>query len=315
MASWQPPIPAGALWCKPMRELGPAKAIIEYCYDIVGRDGWCKFKLVEIADVMEEPYINLKRWWSVLQKANEQHHFFAEIRSRGVRGFEVRFSDNWIDWRILNNRTESTPPRSTEEVSTVIPIEAEDQANSIARGTKEVSEEVSTVIPQNNVYGTHNTDQAIIDLGALNAPRKEPEKKRNRDPNQQHPGCLKFFEKTGYRPNRQQAADIATTVTDPDLWDRAMSAWLGKGNRLTDANGMLDWYKHPERFAPKDYSNGSESPQAQNGRMVQRAAHRPANADLPNRPASSGQAEFERQYREWLNSDDESEFTYRAPSV
>ena len=71
MAKWQPPIPSGALWCKPMRELGPAKALIEYCYDIVDRDGWCRFKLVEVADAMDEPYINVKRWWKAVQASNE----------------------------------------------------------------------------------------------------------------------------------------------------------------------------------------------------------------------------------------------------
>lgn len=156
---WQPPIPSGALWCKPMRDLGPAKAIIEYCYDIVGRDGWCSFKLTEIAEAMEEPYINLKRWWGVIQKANEQHHFFAEIKHRGVRGFEVRFSHQWIDWRILSTRPESAPPRSTkevsEDVSTVIPLEDETAPSSIKRSTNEVSE----LIPLPRMYKVLHNDQ------------------------------------------------------------------------------------------------------------------------------------------------------------
>lgn len=100
-------------------------------------------------------------------------------------------------------------------------------------------------------------------LGALNAPRKQPEKKRNRDPNQQHPACLKFHEKTGYRPNRQQAADIVAAVTDLELWDSAVAAWLGKGHKINDAKGMLDWYLNPARFAPKTYTNGHR-----NGRSI-----------------------------------------------
>lgn len=122
MGKWQPPIPSGALWCKPMRELGTAKALVEYCYDIVDRDGWCKFKLIEVADMMDEPYINLKRWWKVLQEANPKLKFFSEIKNRGVAGFEVRISERWIDRRILNARTESAEPRSTKEVSPVSPL-------------------------------------------------------------------------------------------------------------------------------------------------------------------------------------------------
>lgn len=109
---------------------------------------------------------------------------------------------------------------------------------------------------------------------------------------------------------------IVTRVTDMSKWRTTIESWAGCGYNLMNVKNMLDWYDHPEKMAAKmGYSNGSESTQTQNGRMVQRANHRPANADIPNRPASSGQAEFERQYRDWLNSDDETEFTYRAPGL
>lgn len=71
MTKWQPPIPSGALWCKPMRALGPAKALVEYCYDVVSRDGWCRFKLVEVADAMDEPYINVKRGGKCCKKSTK----------------------------------------------------------------------------------------------------------------------------------------------------------------------------------------------------------------------------------------------------
>ena len=89
MTKWQPPIPSGALWCKPMRALGPAKALVEYCYDVVSRDGWCRFKLVEVADAMDEPYINVKRWWKVLQEVNETLHLFVEMKNRGKQMWYV----------------------------------------------------------------------------------------------------------------------------------------------------------------------------------------------------------------------------------
>ena len=108
---WQPPIPSGVLWSRHMRNLGPAKALIEYCYDIVRRDGWCHFKLVEVANTMGEPYITVKRWWKAIEQANAEAGFFAEIRNRGVRGLEIQFAERWIDWRILSQRTGPEDPR------------------------------------------------------------------------------------------------------------------------------------------------------------------------------------------------------------
>jgi len=123
------------------------------------------------------------------------------------------------------------------------------------------------MIPQQNVYGTHDSDQATS-VGAQSAPAaaaqkpfaelpKEPPPKRGaRDPNQQHPACQLFFERTGYRPNRQQATEIAGAVRDLEQWQTAMAAWLGRGHRINDAAGMLDWYLHPERMARSQTRGG-----------------------------------------------------------
>lgn len=88
--------------------------------------------------------------------------------------------------------------------------------------------------------------------------------------------------------------------------------WRGKKGDAPRPGQLQDVW---EQAMTQERANGLGNNQAPGGRMVQRNGHRPANADIPNRPASSGQAEFERQYRDWLNSDDETEFTYRAPSV
>lgn len=221
MAKWQPPIPSGALWCKPMRALGPAKALVEYCYDIVMRDGWCRFKLVEVADAMDEPYINVKRWWKTLQEANETMRLFSEVKNRGVRGIEVRFNDKWIDWRILNNRTEAPEPNGTKEVSEIsplptrevfplLPLALENEANGIKRSTNEVS----TLIPLsecNKVLIT--TDQADIADAAKAAPpappasQKTSRKKPERTPEEQAYLDRKkaietaYVEALGYKPS------------------------------------------------------------------------------------------------------------------
>jgi len=108
---------------------------------------------------------------------------------------------------------------------------------------------------------------------------------------------------------------IADRVTDNTYWRSVVTNWCSFF-RADNVNGMLDWYDHPEKMAAKmGYSNGLGNNQTQSGRLVQRNGHRPANADLPSRPVSNGQAEYERQYREWLNSDDEAEFTFQGPHV
>lgn len=184
MAKWQPPIPSGALWCKPMRELGPAKALIEYCYDIVDRDGWCRFKLVEVADAMDEPYINVKRWWKAVQASNEIIGIFADVKNRGVRGIELQFATKWLDWRILRSRTE-TGPAEIEEVSTLIPLNTDDAERSTKEvfpliplvieidpnGIKRSTNEVSTLIPLDPAYKVLiPTDQAVFADAATAAP-------------------------------------------------------------------------------------------------------------------------------------------------
>lgn len=156
---WQPPIPSGALWSKPMRGLGPAKALIEYCYDIVRRDGWCHFKLVDVADAMGEPYITVKRWWKTVEDANEQHGFFAEIKRRGVLGIEVQLVARWLDWRIAARPEQDGP----EEVSKVIPLAQEEGSKEVSKlilfdginpreVSKEVSKEGSDLIPLAPAY-------------------------------------------------------------------------------------------------------------------------------------------------------------------
>jgi hypothetical protein len=54
MGTWQPPIPAGALYSKAARQLGPAIALLGYCYDLIQRDGTLELRLKDAAGDMEE---------------------------------------------------------------------------------------------------------------------------------------------------------------------------------------------------------------------------------------------------------------------
>jgi len=109
---------------------------------------------------------------------------------------------------------------------------------------------------------------------------------------------------------------IATRVTDMSVWRATIESWASCGYNVMNIKDMLDWYDHPEKMAAKmGYNNGLGSNQAQSGRMVHRNGHRPANADIPSRPASSGQAEYERQYLDWASSDDETDFIFKRPDL
>ena len=116
MASWQPPIPAGALYSKAARALGPALPLLAYCYDMVDRDGCVKISLHTAASDMDEPYPTIKRWWSMV----ESGPFFAEVKKLGRNGMQLKFKTVWIDWRILESRPK-TETFGAETGSEMIP--------------------------------------------------------------------------------------------------------------------------------------------------------------------------------------------------
>ena len=78
---------------------------------------------------MDEPYINVKRWWKAVQASNEIIGILLMSQNRGVRGIELQFATKWLDWRILRSRTE-TGPAEIEEVSTLIPLNTDDAERS-----------------------------------------------------------------------------------------------------------------------------------------------------------------------------------------
>lgn len=154
MASWQPPIPSGALYSKPARALGPALALLAYFYDLVRRDAWIEFSLHDVASDIGEPYPNIKRWWQAI----EAGPFFCEVHKRGRKGIRACFKDYWLDWRIIQARDDDKP-FGTETGSEMTPNVKKDAGNGIKNGTETGSE----TIPNDDVYGTHDSDQADHD--------------------------------------------------------------------------------------------------------------------------------------------------------
>lgn len=110
MTTWQPPIPAGALYTRPARALGPALPLLAWCYDNVLRDGTFKIALKEVAHEMDEPYQNVKRWWAAVAAGP----WFLEVVDRGRLGYAVTFHPRWLDWRMLSARPAAElPPNVT----------------------------------------------------------------------------------------------------------------------------------------------------------------------------------------------------------
>lgn len=142
MPTWQPPIPYGALYSRPARDLGPAVALLAWCYDNVRRDGWCELSLKDAAGAMDEPYYTVVKWWQKLRISP----FLVEIVDRGKEGFRVRFGDEWIDWRILSTR--GTPTTQVPQLP-VLTIE----------NTQEVTEQLPSKTLEILLNDSSNTDE------------------------------------------------------------------------------------------------------------------------------------------------------------
>lgn len=93
-----------------------------------------------------------------------------------------------------------------------------------------------------------STDQRILQRREGASPAPAPDASRGvTDPNQTHPASLAYREITGYRPAKAHAATIAARVARDaaslDRWRVAVEAWIGRGNRYTNVDGMVEWYE------------------------------------------------------------------------
>lgn len=170
MASWQPPIPAGALYSKPARTLGPALPLLAYCYDKVQRDGWFDIVLKEAAADMEEPYQNIKRWWQALENGG----FFATVENHKRKGLRVQFKSVWIDWRILSARKSNAFDPDTEVPETV-PNQNKGQFRD-SLGTTEVPETVLLSPAYKVLIDQDTKGDERDDANASRTPRKKEPK-------------------------------------------------------------------------------------------------------------------------------------------
>lgn len=177
MASWQPPIPSGALYSKPARELGAGVVLLAYLYDKVRTDGWVEVNLHEASVAMDAPYPTVKSWWQMIKVSV----ILTEVQDRGRKGIRAKFDDYWLDWRTLNARKSVDAPinetsRYPETNETPTPQASDDL---VKNGTSDdlVSEDTeqsgvnreligsfsrSSGIPNGRMYKVLHTDQESI---------------------------------------------------------------------------------------------------------------------------------------------------------
>lgn len=102
---WHPPIPAERLYSPDALDLGPALAMLVWCYDNIERDGRVEIQLNKLAVEFGKSYRTIKDWWSALRAGP----FFCEQIDRGKRGWVVRMSEDWVDWHVMANNYPSRP--------------------------------------------------------------------------------------------------------------------------------------------------------------------------------------------------------------
>lgn len=122
---WHPPIPAGRLYSPDALDLGPALAMLVWCYDNIERDGRIEVQLPQVSTDIGKPYGTIKDWWRMLRAGP----FFCEAIDRGKRGWIVRMSEDWVDWHVMGN---NYPSRSSESRD----VNLEDDEGSVKAASK-----------------------------------------------------------------------------------------------------------------------------------------------------------------------------------
>ena len=231
---WQPPIPANALYSRPALGLGAGLALLAWCYDAVQRDGTFKIILTEAAEDMDVEYRTIKRWWAALRAGP----FFSHIKDRGRLGYEVRFSDEWIDWRILKARQ----PKDFQGTKKV--LEDAPQVPLKSHSSPEMGIKMS---PEQTVYKEDHHDQKTESHGGS----EDQDRTRRTHP----PAVAALFE---IFPDAtisvEQTADLCSIVTDLALWREVLVTWKANGYKLRIGN-LLDRYR---KDATKEYRNGTK---------------------------------------------------------
>jgi len=218
---WHPPIPANKLYSKPALDLGPALAMLIWCYDGIQRDGTIEISIEQAAHEIGKPYRTVKEWWRQLRTGP----FFSEMEDHGRSGWVVRLDDDWIDWRIMQHNYPTDEGQNVALESESKPSQSPLKARSRTAQGQDTALETSAYKVLMDDQESRGSTRA---KRAPTTPHKH-EPKKERDTTLDHPAVVIYRDTFKSTPNAEYRRAIAMAVTHIELWSDVSKLW--KTNR------------------------------------------------------------------------------------
>jgi len=274
---WHPPIPAGKLYSEPALTLGPALALLIWCYDGIQRDGTIEVSLEQATEEIGKSYRTIKDWWKTLRAGP----FFSELRDCGRKGWIVRMADEWLDWHTMER---NYPHTQGQDVALEGDLSSSVKGRLIALNgaqgplkARSRPAQGQDVALENAAYKVLMSDQESESHGEC-----EDQDRTVRTPT---PAIEAFYaEYPNIRLSEKQIQDICSTATDLTAWRQLLKRWRANQYRPRLGN-ILDAYekeqaRHSREQSSREQSNGSARPVRQDTEPnPERAILIPASSD------------------------------------
>jgi len=248
MRRWHPPVPAGKLYSGPALDIGPALAMLLWCYDGIQRDGTIEVSIETAALEIGKPYRTVKDWWKQLREGG----FFAEMKDHGRNGWTVRLADEWIDWRIMAHNYPDNEGRKAA-------LEQENEGQKTAPDTAQVPLKSRSSPGEGRKAALETSAHKVLidsDQAESHGGSEDQDRTRRTHP----PAVATLFEIfPDATISREQGDDVCSTVTDVAFWREVLVTWKANGYKPRIGN-LLDRYQ-------KDLAKGQGDAKAhRNGR-------------------------------------------------
>jgi hypothetical protein len=269
--TWHPPIPTAKLYSEPALALGPALAMLVWCYDGVNRDGTIEVSLERASADIGKPYRTIKEWWRQLREGP----FFTAIKDKGHKGWLVQMADDWLDWHVMSNNY----PQGQE-------VAPKGNGSKPVQGQESALEDVQS--PFKDAPRTRQGQESALEENGNKVliSDQNPEcvsedrdrtERTNTQPPARTPAVLAYFETYPETTlSAAQVQEINERVTDLVRWRRVLKEWSLNGWQAKSIGKMLNRYDNDTTIA-------DERPAQQNGQ------HKPARppVDVPLTVANS----------------------------
>lgn len=252
-SSWIPPIPGGKLISKPVRDLGSAVTFLHWCYEAVRRDGTIEFQISEVAGALEESYYTVRKWWSLVKDGP----WFEEVTDRGKRGFVVKMSSDWLEWRAYKpSKSSQVHDRAFEDDQPTEPQSTGDEIHDRISDDLQVAVklpssggEVHDQVLETPAYKVLSRSEDRSQ-SAAQAPRPPAVKKRALPNPEITQAQLTDTPLTVYQqatnvrsPNQAQRELIESVVTDLEAWRTVCEQFAVKGWNVRNVANLIDAYQ------------------------------------------------------------------------